>query len=118
VCRPLVALRVHPGNASNNMDRMLQELDVIERRHRIPVDRAAHYRWAAWSCLRAGQQQAALRYYVRAARVGDLTSLGRAAVALVHPAVAGTRLARPARPGSAGQAWIAEARDWLDGLRR
>jgi glycosyltransferase involved in cell wall biosynthesis len=118
ICRPLVALRVHPGNASHNMERMLRELDVIERRHRIPVDRAAHYRWAAWSCLQAGQQQAALRYYVRAARVGDLTSLARAAVALVHPAVAGARVARPARPGTAEQAWIAEARGWLDRLRR
>jgi glycosyltransferase involved in cell wall biosynthesis len=117
VCRPLVALRVHPGNASQNMARMLQELDVIERRHRIPVDRAAHYRWAAWSCLRAGQQRAALGYFARAVRVGDLTSVARAAVALVHPAVAGARVARPARPGSAGQTWIAEAQAWLDPLR-
>jgi hypothetical protein len=117
VCRPLVALRVHPGNASHNMDRMLRELDVIERRHRIPVDRAAHYRWAAWSCLRAGQRRAALGYYARAVRVGDLMSVGRAAVALVHPAVAGARATRPACPGSAGHAWIAEAQAWLDPLR-
>ena len=117
VCRPLVALRVHPGNTSQNMDRMLRELDVIERRHRVPVDRAAHYRWAAWSCLRGGQRRAALRYYAQAVRAGDLASVARAAVALAHPAVAGARLARQARPGSAGQAWIAEAQAWLDRLR-
>ena len=117
VCRPLVALRVHPGNASHNMDRMLRELDVIERRHRIPVDRAAHYRWAAWSSLRDGRQRAALGYYARAVRVGDLTSVARAAVALVHPAVVAARGARPAPPGSAAQAWIAEAQAWLDPLR-
>jgi glycosyltransferase involved in cell wall biosynthesis len=114
VRRPLLALRVHPGNASHNMDRMLAELDVIERRHRVPVDRAAHYRWAAWSCLRAGRQRAALGYYARAVRVGDLTSVARAAVALVNPAVAA---ARPLHPGAAGQAWIAEAQHWLDPLR-
>jgi glycosyltransferase involved in cell wall biosynthesis len=117
VCRPLVALRVHPGNASRNMDRMLQELDVIERRHRIPVDWAAHYRWAAWSSLQAGRQRAALRYYAHAVRVGDLTSIARAVATLVYPAVAETRGARPLPPGSAGQAWIAEARAWLDPLR-
>jgi glycosyltransferase involved in cell wall biosynthesis len=116
VCRPLVALRVHPGNASQNMDRMLQELDVIERRYRIPVDRAAHYRWAAWTCLRAGRQLAALRYYAQAVRVGDVTSAARAVVALVHPGVAEARAARPAHSGSAGQAWIAEAQAWLDSL--
>jgi glycosyltransferase involved in cell wall biosynthesis len=117
VCRPLVALRVHPGNASQNMDRMLQELDVIERRYRIPVDRAAHYRWAAWSSLQAGRQRAALRYYAHAVRVGDLTSIARAVVTLVHPAVAQRRAARPARPESAGQAWTAEAQSWLEPLR-
>ena len=117
VRRPLVALQAHPRNASHNMDRMLWELDVIERRHHVPVDRAAHYRWAAWSSLRAGRQRAALGYYARAVRVGDLTSVARAAVALVHPAVAAARGARPARPGSADQAWTAEAQAWLDLLR-
>jgi glycosyltransferase involved in cell wall biosynthesis len=116
VCRPLVALRVHPGNASRNMDRMLEELDVIERRYRIPVDRAAHCRWAAWMCLRAGQRHDALGYYAEAVRLGDVTSVARAVVALIHPGVAETRAARPARPGSAGQAWIAEAQAWLDSL--
>jgi glycosyltransferase involved in cell wall biosynthesis len=116
VCRPLVALRVHPGNASQDLERMLQELDVIERRYRIPVDRAAHYRWAAWSCLRVGRRRAALRYYARAVRVGDLTSVARAVVALVHPAVAEARIARQARPGSAEQAWMSEAQAWLDPL--
>src|SRR6266508_5650845 len=46
VSRPLVALRIHSGNASRNMNRMLQELDVIERRHQLSVDWAAHYRRA------------------------------------------------------------------------
>jgi glycosyltransferase involved in cell wall biosynthesis len=118
VRRPLVALRVHPGNASRNMDRMLQELDVIADRYRIPVDRAAHYRWAAWSCLRAGRRPAALRYYAHAVRVGDLTSVARAVVTLVHPAVAETRVTRPPPSGSAEQWWIAEARAWLDQLVR
>jgi GT2 family glycosyltransferase len=116
VCRPLVALRVHPGNASQNMDRMLEELDVIERRHRIPVDRATHCRWAAWTCLRAGRRREALRYYAKAVRVGDVTSVARAAVALVHPGVAAARVGRPLRSGSAGQAWVAEAQTWLDAL--
>jgi glycosyltransferase involved in cell wall biosynthesis len=116
VCRPLVALRVHPGNASRNLDRMLQELDVIERRYSTPVDRAAHYRWAAWSCLRAGRRPAALRYYAHAVRVGDLTSVARAVVTLVHPAVAEARGTRPVRPGSTEHAWIGEAQAWLDQL--
>jgi glycosyltransferase involved in cell wall biosynthesis len=118
VRRPLVALRVHPGNASQNMDRMLQELDVIADRYRIPVDWAAHYRWAAWSCLRAGRRSAALRYYAHAVRVGDLKSVARAVVALVHPAVAEACIARPPHTGLAEHRWIAEAQAWLDQLLR
>jgi hypothetical protein len=117
VCQPLVALRIHSGNASQNMDRMLRELDVIERRHRIPVDRAAHYRWAAWSSLQAGRQRAALRYYAHAVRIGDLRSIARAVVTLVQPAVAERRTTSPVRPGSAEHVWIAEAQSWLDRLR-
>ena len=55
VPQPLVALRQHAGNASWNMARMLRELQIIERRHGIAADRAAHYRWAAWVALRAGR---------------------------------------------------------------
>ena len=119
VCRPLVALRVHPGNASQNMDRMLEELDVIERRHRIPVDRAAHCRWAAWTCLRAGRRREALRYYAKAVRVGDVTSAARAAVALLHPAPTASYLRRPFRRRNAtSRRWDAEAQEWLDRLVR
>jgi glycosyltransferase involved in cell wall biosynthesis len=114
VRRPLVALRVHGGNASRNMDRMLRELDVIERRHQLSVDRAAHYRWAAWTCLQAGQRQGALRYYAHAVRAGDVKSLARAAVALLYPGLARARAGRVARPGSERQRWIAEAQAWLD----
>jgi glycosyltransferase involved in cell wall biosynthesis len=113
VCRPLVAYRMHPGNASKNMDRMLQELEVIGRRYRIPVDRAAHYRWAGWTCLRAGRRGAALRYYAYAVSAGDLTSVARAVVTLVHPGVAEGRMTRQRRPGSPGQRWVAEAQAWL-----
>jgi hypothetical protein len=116
VCHPLVALRIHPGNASRNMGRMLRELDVIERRHRIPVDRAAHYRWAAWTCLLAGERRAALGFYARAVRAGDVLSVARAAVALARPGVARRRAAQGAGPGPVGRAWTAEAQGWLDQL--
>jgi glycosyltransferase involved in cell wall biosynthesis len=115
VPQPLVALRQHAGNASWNMARMLRDLQVIERRHGITADRAAHHRWAAWVALRAGRRGEALRHYAGAVRGGDLTSLGRAVLAAAHPGVANARADRLARR-AAGQPWAAAAQAWLDQL--
>jgi glycosyltransferase involved in cell wall biosynthesis len=115
VPQPLVALRQHAANASWNMARMLQDLQVIERRHGITADRAAHHRWAAWVALRARRRGEALRHYAGAVRHGDLTSLGRAVLALARPGLANARADRLARQ-AAGQPWAATAQAWLDQL--
>ncbi len=114
VARPLVAYRVHPGNASRDMPRMLRELDVIAARHGIPVDRPAHHRWAAWSYLADGRRGDALVQYARAVAAGDLPSVARAAVVAVHPAP--TRLRRPRASRSQSGPWVVEAQEWLDTL--
>ena len=53
-----------------DMTIMFQELDVLARRHGIPVDRARHYRWAAWGALVDGRRWKALRYYGGAIAAG------------------------------------------------
>lgn len=106
---PLVANCVHPANMSRDMKVMFLELDVLARRHGIRVDRARHYRWAAWGALRERQRWAAVRCYARAVGAGDLRSVGRAVVALTCPPVA-----RPERHD--GDAWTREARAWVDEL--
>jgi len=115
VPQPLVALRQHAGNASWNMARMLQELQVIERRYGIAADRAAHYRWAAWVALRGGRRGEALRYYTQAVGCGDLRSLGRAVLAVARPGTANRRANRLTRLAG-GQPWTAAAQAWLDQL--
>jgi glycosyltransferase involved in cell wall biosynthesis len=119
-CRPLVAYRMHPAsNAFLDTDRMLAEAAVLARRYDIPVDRAAQYRRAAWTCLRAGRRRRALGYYAQAVRAGDVGSTARAAVALLPAAARGTYLRRPFRDrGSRTGRWSAEAQAWLDELAR
>jgi glycosyltransferase involved in cell wall biosynthesis len=120
VCQPLTAYRMHPAsNAFVDAAQMLTEADVIADRYRIPVDRAAQCRRAAWTCLRAGRRREALRYYAKAVRVGDVTSAARAAVALLHPAPTASYLRRPFRRRNAtSRRWDAEAQEWLDRLVR
>lgn len=111
VPRPLVALRLHSGMASRAVERMLADVELVARRHGIPVDRARHHRWAAWMSLESGRRSVALRHYANAAAAGDLVSVARAAVALTYP-----RLARAGARVVADE-WVREAEGWLQPLR-
>jgi glycosyltransferase involved in cell wall biosynthesis len=109
VNRPIVAICVHPGNMSRDMDLLFDELDVLANRHQISVDRARHHRWAAWRSMEDGQRGDAIRHYLRAVAAGDAASIVRAVVALLLPRF------RP-RPGpgrSANREWTDEALAWL-----
>jgi glycosyltransferase involved in cell wall biosynthesis len=118
VCQPLTAYRMHPAsNATAEVDRMLTEAAVLAERYRIPVDRAAQYRRAAWTCLRAGHRGQALRHYAGAIRAGDVTSAARAVAALLHPAPKGSYLRRPFGGRDAPtRRWTTQAQVWLEQL--
>lgn len=111
---PLVAISYHAGNASRDAAEMLRQMDVIADRYGIAVDRARHYRWAAWHALVEGRRADAVRHYLRAVGAGDVASLGRAAVAFVWPRGA-IRRARSSVEDPEG--WLAQARTWLEDLR-
>jgi glycosyltransferase involved in cell wall biosynthesis len=117
VHKPLVAVCLHGGNLSRDMDLLFRELNVIAARYRISVDRAAHYRWAAWYALLEGRRVDAIRYHGRAVVAGDFRSLARAAAVLLGPGYA-IRRARNKDPAGQLNPWIAEARRWLDPLAR
>ena len=110
VCEPLVAYRFHAGNVATDPADMVGEARRLAVRHHIPVDMAGMHRRAAWTALRGGRRGLALRHYASAIARGDVRSLGRAAVALVHPAVGSDRLfdLLDRDPG-----WVAEAEHWL-----
>ena len=116
VCRPLVAYRMHSGNMAWDPQQMVSEPMLLAARHRLPIDRAATYRRAAWVSLRAGRRRAALRFYAGAIMAGDVRSVARAVVALTHPAVGTDRLYRLLPRGPHFDDWVREARLWLDRL--
>jgi hypothetical protein len=95
---------------------MLDEIGIIGRRYGVPVDRARHLRWAAWTALRAHRRTDAAGYYLRAAATGDMRSLVRAAAVVLAPEHVAARAARIRTASSA--AWIAEATAWLEEVTR
>jgi GT2 family glycosyltransferase len=111
VCEPLVAYRFHAGNVAADPREMVVEARRLAARHAIPVDMAAMHRRTAWAALRGGRRLLAVRHYAHAVARGDLRSLGRAAVALVHPAVGSDRLFGLL---DRDHDWIEQAERWLE----
>ena len=109
---PVVANCTHRGSMSRDMAALFTELDVIGQRYGIAVDRARHYRWAAWSALSEGRRGQAVRLYGRAIIAGDVASIGRAAAVMLRATTIPRRRGSP--PPSEADSWIEEARAWLD----
>jgi len=115
VREPLVAYRFHGGNVVTDPGGMVEEARCLAERYDIPVDLTAMQRRAAWAALRAGRRLLALGYYARAVAGGDLRSLGRAAVAAIHPAVGTDQLFRFAGRDAD---WVAQAERWLEAFAK
>jgi glycosyltransferase involved in cell wall biosynthesis len=107
---PLVGCRVHDHTITRNRRLMLAEVAIVAARHHLPVDLARHFRWAAWNSMLEGRRLEAVGHYAHAIRHGDLASIGRAAIALMHPRIAHRRLAGPI------SGWARDAQEWLDAL--
>jgi GT2 family glycosyltransferase len=111
VCEPLVAYTFHSANVTARPEEMVSEPRQLAARYGIPVDLNAMHRRAAWTAMRGGRRGLALRHYLRAVAGGDLRSLGRAAFALMHPAVGSDRLFRLL---DRDPTWVAKAERWLE----
>ena len=109
--QPLVGCRVHDITITRNRHLMLREVEIVAARHKLPVDRARHFRWAAWNSMLEGRRLEAIGHYARAIQQGDVASIGRSALALIHPGIAHRRRARPVG------GWARDAQAWLDALR-
>jgi glycosyltransferase involved in cell wall biosynthesis len=108
---PLVAYRLHPSQATLDTRGMIEEARVLRDRHGVGL--TSIRRWLAWSHLRRGRRRDAIAAYSLAVASGDLTSIGRAIVAALHPRPTAARR----RPSSDQDlAWSSEARPWLAAL--
>jgi hypothetical protein len=113
---PVVAYRLHAGNASIDTTGITNEMAVVETRYHhlrggAPVDRAYIYRWIAWNAVRAGRRREALGAYARAIAAGDSKSVARAMATMLWPGLITSRMRR----GSI-RSYEAQAAQWLTPL--
>jgi glycosyltransferase involved in cell wall biosynthesis len=135
VDEPLVAYRMHAGNASLRTAEMLAELYDLEGRHNLTKTRPRFHRHLAHLCLRSGRRREALTHFLRALvrfRDGysrlDFAADGRLlrehAAEVVRrrlrlpPSRWAARRLRAARAHDPNAAWKAQAQAWLRALQR
>jgi glycosyltransferase involved in cell wall biosynthesis len=128
VDRPLVAYRLHPGNASLDGALTLREVEIIEQVHRIRVSRASLYRYLGWWALRTGRRRSAVGHFLhglqhRDALYGLSDGIHDLAYVVQDTAVSlatGGRWRARARSRdetrTAIGAWRQEAQAWVDNL--
>jgi hypothetical protein len=106
--QPLVAYRMHQGQATLDTTGMMAEARLLHERY--GADPVSIRRWLAWSHLRGGRRRQAVVVYGRAVASGDLMSIGRVAVAALHPRPTAVRR----RSVTAEDvSWAESARAWL-----
>ena len=135
VSEPLVAYRLHGGNASFRTAEMLGELDGFERRHGVRADRSRFHRHLGRLCLRTGRRKEALDHFLRAILrfqdgyshidvVTDGRLLREHAMEVVRrrlklrPSARAGRRLRVAQASDQNAVWKAQARAWLNEIPR
>jgi len=112
----LVGYRLHGGSASRDTALILAEVELLDRRDGVAVDRGDLEHYLGVLCLRSGRRRDALRHLARAARHGKIVPAGNGLVWMAQE-----RLPLPVLHGlrqwqGRHDRWRAEAQAWLDQL--
>jgi glycosyltransferase involved in cell wall biosynthesis len=117
VPEPLVAYRLHGGQASLDVDLILRELKMLDGRYGAQLDRGAVHHYLAFRCLLAGRRWGALNHLARAALRGQARPVAADLWGLVRSRLARTLHLGRARP-QGDLEWRAAGEAWVSRLRR
>jgi glycosyltransferase involved in cell wall biosynthesis len=111
---PLVGYRLHSGQASLEIDLILREADLLERKHGTSLDWGALHYYLAHKALLAGRRRGALKHFTLAAVRGEPLPVAKDLGTLVRARLSGLR--RAAHPALRAH-WRNTAEAWLRDVR-
>jgi glycosyltransferase involved in cell wall biosynthesis len=116
---PVVAYRIHSNNSSTNLPLVLSELDRLDGRYGVPVDRGAVHHYLAWVALRSRDRRKGITHLLRATAGGDGRAVARSVAALLRGRLerAFPTIVPPSQSQRAHREWRAPATAWLKELR-
>jgi glycosyltransferase involved in cell wall biosynthesis len=118
ISAPLVAYRIHPSSSSTNLSLILSEVDRLDGRYGVALDRGAIHHYLAWVALRSGDRRSGLTHFLHAAAGGDALAVARALGSLLRGRAERTLpgVVMPSRRERADRRWRAPAEAWLADL--
>jgi glycosyltransferase involved in cell wall biosynthesis len=116
VPEPLVGYRIHGGQSSVEVDRILSGVKVISARYQTAVDRAPIHHYVAFVCLRSGRRSRALAHFALAAVYGEPIPVIRNLFRVIRLRV-GRRIPMVNPRSDPHAEWKSRAEIWLSGLR-
>lgn len=108
---PLVGYRLHQGQASLDVDLILNEAALMDGRNGISVDRGPLHHYLAHRCLNAGWRRRSLEHFARAALLGEVWPVSKHLWAMMRFRVAERLSLRQPRDPYAR--WRTQAQSWL-----
>jgi hypothetical protein len=116
VPEPLVGYRIHGGQSSVDVDRVLAGARSIADRYGAALDRGPFHHYVAFLCLQSRQRPRALAHFALAALFGEPIPVIRDLIPIVQRRI-GRRFRILDRRSDHQADWKARAESWLPELR-
>jgi glycosyltransferase involved in cell wall biosynthesis len=113
VFAPLVAYRLHGGQASLDVDLIVREVELVTRKHGVSLDRGQFHYYLAHKCLLGGRRREAVTHLSLAALHGVVQPVASVFWSMLRTSLISRfpSLAPTGRESDGG--WLEEASTWL-----
>jgi glycosyltransferase involved in cell wall biosynthesis len=113
---PLVAYRLHGGQASLDVDLIVREVGLITRKHDVTLDRGQFHYYLAHKCLLGGRRRGAMKHFSLAVLHGEVQPVASLSWSMLRTSLISRfpSLALTARESD--NRWLGEASLWLTDL--
>jgi glycosyltransferase involved in cell wall biosynthesis len=116
VAEPLVGYRIHGGQSSVDVDRVLAGARAISAKYGAALDRGPFHHYVAFLCLRSNQRSRALAHFGLAAFFGEAIPVVKDLSGILRRRL-GRRLKMLDHRSDPQTAWKMKAETWLSELR-
>jgi glycosyltransferase involved in cell wall biosynthesis len=116
VLAPLVAYRLHGGQASLDVDLIVREVELVTRKRGVSLDRGQFHYYLAHKCLLGGRRRDAMKHFSLAALHGEVQPVASVLWSMLRTSLNSRfpSLGLTARESDSG--WLGEASIWLRDL--
>jgi hypothetical protein len=116
VVAPLVAYRLHGGQASLDVDLIVREVELLARKHDVTLDRGQFHHYLAHKCLLGGRRRDAMKHFSLAVLHGEAEPVASVVWSTLRTRLIGRFPSLAITARESDSRWLGEASLWLRDL--